>query len=334
MPRWQTIGLSLGLILCFCSAPAVASPDNTVVNAQTVLKELLSTPGRGIPARLLQDSHAVAIIPGVIKIGFIGGVRRGHGVVLIRDKDGDWGAPQFVTITGGSVGWQIGAQSTDVVLLFQSERSVQNLMKGKFTIGADAAASAGPVGRNVAAATDAQLKAEILSYSRSRGLFAGVSLDGSVLEIDQRATSEFYGSRPGELPARVPQSAIDLIQAVASVTNGGSTEEGAARAEQPVVDRDALRAAVATNSLALQKLLQPEWQKFLALPPEVYTTTEHPSVDLLDRSLANFRVVAGDRQYATLQAQPAFPATLEALEAYRAALAQAPARLQLPPPPR
>jgi lipid-binding SYLF domain-containing protein len=336
MVRWQMIGLFFGLAFGLATTAIAASPEDTIESARTVLKELVSTPGKGIPAKLLQEAHAVVIVPDVIKISFIGGVRRGHGVVLLRDKDGVWGSPQFITLTGGSVGWQLGAQSTDVLLVFRSERSVQNLLSGKFTIGADAAAAAGPVGRNVAAATDAQLKAEILSYSRSRGLFAGVSLDGSAIEIDQNSTSEFYGSRPGELPTQVPQSAVSLVKEVAGLTGGGTPaaqgEGGDAGTPEQLA---ALRAEVASSSVALQKLLQPEWQKYLALPPEIYTTTENPPVEAIDAIISNFQRVSSNRQYADLSTQPAFISTFDALQAYRAALAQAGSgQLQLPPPPR
>src|SRR5215470_10981392 len=146
---------------------------------------------------LLSEAQGVAIIPDVTKIGFIAGVRRGHGVVMVRDAEGEWSLPQFITLTGGSVGWQAGIQGTDVVLVFKTKKGVEGLMRGKFTIGADASVSAGPVGRDAEAATDTQLKAEILSYSRSRGLFAGVSIDGSALEVDQRAHVAFYGSPTG-----------------------------------------------------------------------------------------------------------------------------------------
>ncbi len=130
----------------------------------------------------------------MVKVGFILGGRFGKGVVLRRGTSGvGWSEPVFLTLTGGSVGFQIGAQATDVILVFKNRRGLDSLVNGKFTLGADAAVAAGPVGRNAAAATDVQLKSEILSYSRSRGLFAGVALDGSVLEIDQSANASYYG---------------------------------------------------------------------------------------------------------------------------------------------
>src|SRR5207253_1884276 len=120
------------------------------------------------------------------------GARYGRGIVMVRDERGYWRPPAFVTLAGGSFGWQIGLQVTDIVLVFKTRSSVDGLMRGKFTLGADAAAAAGPVGREAAAATDAELRAEIYTYSRSRGLFAGVSLDGSVLSVDHTANAAFY----------------------------------------------------------------------------------------------------------------------------------------------
>ena len=186
-------------MLALASSSRASEQAATIDKAESVIKEIMDIPAKRIPTELLANAQGVAIIPSVIKIGFIAGVRRGHGVLLVKDKDGDWNLPQFVILTGGSVGWQVGAQSTDVILVFKSAKSVENIQRGKFTIGADAAAAAGPVGRNAAAATDAQLQAEILSYSRSRGLFAGVSLDGTMLEVDQQAARDFYGD-----PARNP----------------------------------------------------------------------------------------------------------------------------------
>ena len=157
-----------------------------------VLEQIMSIPEKGIPPALLRNAKGIAIIPGVIKAGFIIGGKHGTGIVVVREN-GAWSDPAFVSITGGSVGWQIGAESTDVILVFKSRRGVNSLMKSKFTLGADVAVAAGPVGRQAEAATDVQLKAEIYSYSRSRGLFAGISLEGASLQIDDEADDAFYG---------------------------------------------------------------------------------------------------------------------------------------------
>lgn len=327
---------TLSLLLVFSithSLVAAPAPSETIASAQTVLAESLTTQ---IPAALLRDAYGVAIIPSVLKIGFIGGVRRGHGVVLVKDKDGSWGAPRFVTITGGSVGWQIGAQSTDVVLVFNSQRSVEGMLKGKFTIGADAAAAAGPVGRNLAAATDAQLKAEILSYSRSRGLFAGVSIDGSALDIDEEATTQYYAVRPGE-PAGVPAAAVKLVETMAGLTAAADKVELAPDQVQPVpqvADAELIRTQLATSAVALNGMLKAEWQRYLALPSEVYSGRGQPSDAALGVTLQNYERVAATPEYASLSQRAEFQRTLELLRAYSAALPKAGAgQLNLPPPP-
>jgi lipid-binding SYLF domain-containing protein len=184
-----------------------------------VLGELIGIPGREIPQRLLSAAQGVAVIPNVIKVGFVAGVRRGHGVVMVRDAQGQWTLPLFITLTGGSLGWQAGIQGTDVVLVFTTRKGVDGLLRGKCTIGVDASATAGPVGRNAAAATDTELKAEIFSYSRSRGLFLGASFDGSLLEIDQVAAANFYGPPPAAgVPQRVPESATKLHNYLVDLT--------------------------------------------------------------------------------------------------------------------
>ncbi|MGA6993951.1 MAG: lipid-binding SYLF domain-containing protein [Candidatus Deferrimicrobiaceae bacterium] len=205
-------------VLLFIAGPLGAGSRETEVvrTAVEVLEEISAIPETGIPPSLLQNAHGIAVVPGVIKVGFVVGGRHGRGVVLVRDDRGGWSNPVFISLTGGSVGWQIGAQSTDVILVFKSGKSIDGIMKGKFTVGADAAVAAGPVGRSASASTDAQLKAEIYSYSRSRGLFAGVSVEGAALQIDEEANAAFYGKegvRAGEIlrgegipspPAAVP----------------------------------------------------------------------------------------------------------------------------------
>jgi lipid-binding SYLF domain-containing protein len=162
----------LGCALSAAQALAASDPVETIRSSEQVLSDLVAIPARAIPHHLLTEAQGVAVIPDVTKVGFVAGIRRGHGVIFVRDAEGEWSLPQFITLTGGSVGWQAGIQATDVVLVFKSRKGVESVMKRKFTIGADASVSAGPVGRDAEAATDAALKAEILSYSRSRGLFA------------------------------------------------------------------------------------------------------------------------------------------------------------------
>jgi len=188
--------LLAGLILAPIAAPTPAlTPSNTTTleNAAHVLDDLAAIPLKGIPAKLLADAQGVAIFPRVIKAGFFFGGHGGHGVVMARDKDGNWGDPVFVNLGGASVGFQAGVESTDVVLVFRSRKSLERLLdgKGKVTLGADASIAAGPVGRLVAAATDGRLEAEILSYSRGRGIFAGVSVDGAAVHADAKSNAMF-----------------------------------------------------------------------------------------------------------------------------------------------
>lgn len=176
---------------------AVASPDKELKRARTattVLKTILNTPDARIPDQLLHDAQAIAVFPDVVKAGLVFGGRHGRGLISVRTADGTWSNPSFIRITGGSVGWQVGVQSADVVLVFRTEQGVANLVNGKFTLGADASVAAGPVGRQATAGTDEEFKAEIFTYSRARGLFAGVAIDGSVLSIDHGANRDVYGA--------------------------------------------------------------------------------------------------------------------------------------------
>ena len=177
------------LVLTFTAVAPVAAappPAQTLKSSVEVLDELAAIPAKCIPPALLADAQGVAIIPRVIKAGFVLGGRGGHGVILVRDMNGAWSEPNFVNLGGASVGFQAGVESTDVVLVFRTRKSVDRLMDGKHkvTLGADVSIAAGPIGRQASAATDARLEAEILSYSRSRGLFAGVSFDGAAIYPD------------------------------------------------------------------------------------------------------------------------------------------------------
>lgn len=182
--------------LALASTPAYAGAkeQKRALTALQVLKEVQSTPDSEIPASLLSKSYAIAVIPEVVKIGLIVGGRRGKGLISVRQADGTWSNPAYIAITGGSFGFQAGVQSADLILVFRTPRGVDNLVSGKFTLGADASVAAGPVGRQASAATDGELKAEILTYARARGLFAGVALDGSVLSLDYDAIERVYGS--------------------------------------------------------------------------------------------------------------------------------------------
>ena len=185
------------------ASPARAGEEETkrAQDAVRVLKEVMMAPDKRIPADLISSAYAIAVIPDVIKAGFVIGGRHGLGIVSVKTSDGTWSNPSFISMTGGSIGFQAGVSSTDVIRVFRSERGVDSIIHGKFTLGADASVAAGPVGRTAQASTDAQLKAEIYSYSRSRGLFAGAALDGSVIAIDNDANQSVYGD--GITPRRI-----------------------------------------------------------------------------------------------------------------------------------
>lgn len=203
MQRWQPLIYSLFSLIVLHTGGARAAEAETerANNAVRVLKEIMQAPDKRLPAEMLSNAYAVAVIPDVFKAGFVIGGRHGVGLVSIKNADSTWSNPSFVSMSGGSIGFQIGIQSTDVILIFRTQRGVDSIVHGKFTLGADASVAAGPVGRDAHAATDAQLKAEIYSYSRSRGLFAGIALDGSVLAIDNDANQAVYGD--GVTPRRI-----------------------------------------------------------------------------------------------------------------------------------
>lgn len=202
--------LLTGLLALAAVTAHAADPElKRAENAVRVLNEIMQAPDKAIPRELLQSAHAIVVVPDVLKAGFVIGGRRGEGLIAVKTRDGTWSNPAFVNLTGGSVGFQAGVSSTDVVLVFRTERGVDSIVHGKFTIGADASAAAGPVGRTAQASTDAQLKAEIFSYSRARGLFAGVAFDGSVLSIDHDSNQLIYGE--GVTPRRIFEGGVSNV---------------------------------------------------------------------------------------------------------------------------
>jgi len=210
--RLNAFLVALGLVLAM-PVSAATREEKRVADAADVLDQLLRIPEKSIPPSLLARAYAVAVVPDVIKAGFVLGARRGKGVIVVRQGDDSWSNPAFISLTGGSFGWQAGVESTDVILVFKTRKGVTNIENGKLTLGADASISAGPVGRNASIATDVQFEAEIMSYSRSRGLFAGVAFEGSGLTMDRKANTEFYGSSsmsPEKIFASSPNMAPDI----------------------------------------------------------------------------------------------------------------------------
>ncbi len=163
------------------------------INAATRVLRDFGNMKESIPAEMLKVTEGIIIVPKMINGGFVLAAKRGKGIAMVKFPDGSWSSPVFVTITGGSVGLQAGVQSVDLVLIFKSSETLENIGKGSFTLGGDISVTAGPVGRNSTASTDYKMEAEVYSYSRSKGLFAGISLSGSAIDVDQKANKAFYG---------------------------------------------------------------------------------------------------------------------------------------------
>lgn len=181
------------LFALLCASQVWAeSAAGRVESAATVLSEIMSAPDKGIPEEVLGSAKCIAVAPSLLKGGFIFGGAHGRGVATCRTADG-WSAPAPFSITGGSFGLQIGVQGVDLVMLIMNDRGMQALLSSKFKLGADASAAAGPVGRHAEASTDWKMRAEVLTYSRARGLFAGITVNGAAIHQDEDATRELYG---------------------------------------------------------------------------------------------------------------------------------------------
>ena len=315
-------------------ATMMPSREDVVVDSATeVLGQIMSSPERSIPGSLLARAEGIAIVPGMLKGGFIVGVRHGRGVIVVRDEAGKWKAPMFIQITGASLGWQVGVQGTDLVLVFRTKGSLQHLMRGNFTIGANVSAAAGPVGRDAAAATDATLQAEIYSYSRSRGLFAGVALDGAAMSVDHAATSIYYQSargapsQPGQ-PSPVPASAGRLLEQIAKYTTTSVPAPA-------TVDSQTIRRQLAASAQQLAAIMDAQWRTYLALPIEVYSGDLPPSAEALRVPVDRFTTVANDPRYKSLAQRPEFQNTWSLLRQYSATVPSGTTQpLVIPPPPK
>jgi lipid-binding SYLF domain-containing protein len=228
MMRVRNLMLATALVALVMSAgfwvsksAARTAVDNDTANrlndAADVVSEMMAAPDKGIPKDLLDKAACVAVVPSVKKAAFIIGAKYGRGFIICRNKNGSgWSAPGGVRVEGGSFGFQIGGSSTDVVMLLMNQSAIDKLLSSKFTIGADASAAAGPVGRTASAQTDAQLHAQLLTYSRASGLFAGVSLDGATLRPDDDANKDMYGRKMSNKAivmgnVQAPASAARLI---------------------------------------------------------------------------------------------------------------------------
>jgi lipid-binding SYLF domain-containing protein len=222
-------------------AHAGAREEGRLLTATEVLEEVQAMPDQRIPDALLSRAYGIAVIPDVTKVAFIFGGRHGNGVLVVRDKlTAPWSNPVFVSLTGGSWGFQAGAQSSDIVLVFTTKAGIEGIAGGKITLGADASVATGPVGRQGSAATDMTFNAEIYSYARTRGLFGGIALDGSVIAIDKPANSALYGKNgvsasdifSGQAPA-APATAQRFLERLAQATRTSVRTSPAPQADIP-----------------------------------------------------------------------------------------------------
>ena len=227
--------MMLGLMLCG-SSHAQSVEEARLTNAGAVLQSFMGDPSTAIPPELLAYAQGIAVIPGTLRMGLIFGGRRGRGVVTVRSEDGSWSNPAFITLTGGSFGAQIGVESTDIVLVFGSARSVRNIARGKFTLGGDAAVTAGPVDRAAHATTDMTFTSEVYAYTDSRGLFAGASLEGTRLSMDRSANSAFYP--PGSSAQPLQSQSFSTPAAVRRFLLTLEQAQGSAAAQPPVTEDD------------------------------------------------------------------------------------------------
>jgi len=327
---------------------APASPVSTeagVVNeAAAVLQELATGTAERIPDRILAEASGIAIIPHYVRGAFVFGVSRGRGVLFTRDAIGHWSAPEFITMGGGSVGWQIGVQATDLVLVVRSPRSMDNIRRGKLTLGADASAAAGPIGRYASASTDAKFQAEILTYSRSRGLFAGISISGAGLQLDFPATQAFYEVGPNSA-GTVPPSVVDLVSELTRYTSLQVQQPAASQflltsnaSGQPlgsitaVASVEARAVRLSQSVVALQARVDEQWKQYLALPPDWFSGRQLSAEDV-HSVLIRYERVKTNPQFAALRALPEFHQSLQEIRALEVQVGLASDHLFLPPPP-
>ncbi len=239
-------------------ARAGAREEGRLLTATEVLEEVQAMPDQQIPDALLSRAYGIAVIPDVTKVAFIFGGRHGNGVLVVRDKlNSPWSNPTFVSLTGGSWGFQAGAQSSDIVLVFTTKTGIEGIAGGKLTLGADASVATGPVGRQGSAATDMSFNAEIYSYARTRGLFGGIALDGSVISIDRSANAALYGKSgvtateifSGQAPA-APATAQRFLERLAQATHTAVRSSPAPQADIPASSAAQSPAAAAPGAEA------------------------------------------------------------------------------------
>ncbi len=241
--RFALTGLILGSLLLSSQSYGQTAEEARLATAGAVLNAFTSDPATAIPTQILQHAQGIAIIPSVIRVGFIFGGHHGKGIVVVRTEDGEWSNPGFIRLTGGSVGAQIGAESADLILVFGNKVSIINIAEGKFTVGSDASATAGPVGRNATVTRDMTFATELYTYVRSRGLFVGATIEGAKLGIDHAANQAFYPS-DGEAQPLAPTNTATSPSARRFLTTLDEAETGSRSAPESAEEDDAPEEAI------------------------------------------------------------------------------------------
>ncbi len=273
----------------------------------------------------------------MVRGAFVIGVQHGRGVLVARDAQGSWQPPRMIQITGGSVGYQIGVQATDLVLVFRTPQSVANVLRGTLKIGVDASAAAGPVGRQTSAATDLQLQAEILSYSRARGAFIGVSIDGSSISLDPTAEAMYY-QPPGAVPGVSDTAPANDHRVHGRCPHRCRSRPTGYRRRRDWVPQGAsgmeeARRQLDLSARQLSANLDENWRRYLSLPAEVYVPNSNINPQSIQPALSHYEDVNQDSRYAALQAKPEFQEALRSLRRLSEVRTAANSPLTLPPPP-
>lgn len=329
--------LSLALPMTWLHAPVFADQrsEEIIANATQLLSETMTKPLSRVPQSMIENACGVAIIPNVIKGSFIVGARHGKGVLFVKEPNGVWHAPVFVSLTGGNIGWQVGVQSSDIILVFRTQRCIQGILNGKLTLGADVAAAAGPIGREGAIGTDGKLQAEVFTYSRSRGLFAGVSIDGSVLQVDRLSTGAYYQITTTNQTPTIPAPAQQLTEMVAryaaSIAAGAASSTSALQVGAS--ESEVVRGQLVQIAPKLFDLLDESWKEYLGLPAVMFLGGAPPDPATINEIVGRYDSVARDPQFATLAARPEFQSVYGLLKHYQSSLAPTAPTIQLPPPP-
>ena len=288
--------------------PEMEKATSSIADSLQVINEIMQIPVKAIPDSMLKRAEGLVIIPNMIKGSFGVGGAYGQGVLMTRLPGGQWGRPTFISMAKGSFGFQAGVSSTDIVLVFCTKRSIEQFSEGKLTLGVDAAVAAGPVGRQAEAGTDLTLTSEVYSYSRARGVFLGAAIDGGVLNVNMDLTNRYYAAAGSQLPP----AALSLMRALNNYSGvPNPTLAPTESAPAPVYagpSLEVLRPQIAAAFNQLNPLLDSQWKKYLALPPEFFTPERSPlpSKEKFIQVLDHYHAVVNNEQYSALTRRPEF----------------------------